>query len=66
MQSFGGPFHSKILTCNLSWDWPNRLKEVSSCYLFIEMKYILVQFLKFVKGSSLVDIVKIEDTRISS
>ena len=24
MQSFGGPFHSKIPTCNLSWDWPNR------------------------------------------
>ena len=46
MQSFGGPFHSiKILACNLSLDWPNRrlkLREVSSCHLFIEMKYTLV------------------------
>ena len=67
MQSFGGPFHSKILFCNLSWDWPNRrLKEVSSCHLFIEIKYTLVKFLKYVIGSSLVDIVKIENTRISS
>ena len=42
MQSFGGPFHSKILTCNLSWDSPNRrleMKEVSSCHLFSEMKH---------------------------
>ena len=30
------------------------------------MKYTLVKFLKYVTGSSLVDIVKIEDTRISS
>ena len=58
MQSFGGPFHSKILTCNLSWDWSNRrlqLKEASSCHLLIEMKYTLVKFLKYVIGSSLID-----------
>ena len=30
------------------------------------MKYTLVKFLKYVIGSSLVDIVKIENTRISS
>ena len=63
MQSFGGPFHSKILACNLSWDWPNR---VSSCHSFIEMKYTLVKFLKYAIGSSLADTVKIENTRISS
>ena len=64
MQSFGGPFHSFLLTCNLSWDWPNRrlqLKEVSSCHFFIEIKYTLVKFLKYVLGSSLVDVVKSEN-----
>ena len=69
MQSFGGPFHSKILTCNLSWHWPNRrlyLKEVSSCYLFTETKYTLAKFPKYVIGSSLVEIVKIGNTKISS
>ena len=63
MQSFGGAFHSFLLTCNLSWDWANgrlQLKEVSSCHLFTEMKYTLVKFLKYVTGSSSVDIVKIE------
>ena len=42
------------------------MKEVSSCHLFIEMKYTLVKFLKYVTGSSLVDIVEIENTRILS
>ena len=56
------------------------MKEVSPCHLFIEMKYTLVKFLrlfiemkytlvkflKYVRGSSLIDIVKIENTRISS
>ena len=39
------------------------MKEVSSCHLFIEIKYTLVKFLKYLIGSSLVDIVKIENTR---
>ena len=42
------------------------MKEVSSCHLFTEMKQTLVKFLKYVIGSSLVDIIKIENTRISS
>ena len=58
MPSFGGPLHSKILTCNLSWDWSNRrlsLKKVISCYSFIKMKCTLVKFPKYVIGSSLAD-----------
>ena len=72
MQSFGGLFHSKIFTCNLSWDWPDRFKtvteekEVYSCYLFIEMKCTLVKFPKYAIGSSLAEIVKIENTMISN
>ena len=59
-----GDLSSKILTCNLSWNWPNRrlsLNEVSSWYSFIEMKCTMVTFPKYVIGSSLVDIVKIRN-----
>ena len=65
MQSFGGPSKKN----NLSWDWPNgRLsqKEVCSYHLFIEMKCTLMRFPTYVTGSSLAEIVKIENTRISN
>ena len=35
--------------------------EVSSCHLFTEMKYKLVKLLKYVIGSSLLDIVNTEN-----
>ena len=60
MQSFGSPFHR-------NWNWPNRRlsqKEVCSCYLFIEVKCTLVMFSTYVTGSSLSEVVKIENTRI--
>ena len=53
---------------NLSWNCPNgRLlhKKLSACYLLIEMKCILVRFPMYVTGSSLAEVVKIKNTRIS-
>ena len=60
MQSFGGSFHSGI-----TW------AENSLCVLviqsvFTEMKCTLVKFPTYVIGSSLEEIVKIENTRISN
>ena len=65
MQSFGGPFHSKITWAGSGLiEGCNRRK----CFycLFIEMECILLRFPTYVIGSSLVEIVKIENTRISN
>ena len=70
MQSFGGSFTVKYLL--VTWagtgllEGCNWRKLLSSCYLFIEMKYTLVKFLEYVIESNLVDIVKTENRRISS
>ena len=40
--------------------------EMCSCYLCIEMKCALARFLTYVTGSSLTEIVKIENARISN
>ena len=61
MQSFGGPFHS--------WNWPNKRlkqKEVCTCYLFIEQECTLVRSPMYVIGSSLLEIVETENTRIAN
>ena len=44
----------------------NRGKCVLTCYLFTEMKCTLVRFPTYVTGSSLAEIAKIENTRISN
>ena len=65
MQSFGGPFHSKITSAGTGLiEGCNRGK----CFycLFIEMECILLRYPAYVTGSSLAEIVKIENTRISN
>ena len=65
MQSFGGPFHSKV-----TWTGAGLIEACNrrKCFyrLFIEMECILLRFLTYVIGSSLAEIVKIENTRISN
>ena len=65
MQSFGGPFHSKI-----TWTGTGLIEGCNrrKCFycLFIEMECILLRFPTYVIGSSLAKIVKIENTRISN
>ena len=59
MQSFGGPFHSKITWAGTGLiEGCNRRK----CFycLFIEMECILLRFPTYVIGSSLAEYVKIE------
>ena len=61
MQSFGGPFHSKITRTGTGLvEGCNRRK------CFIEMERILLRFPTYVIGSSFGKIVKIENTRISN
>ena len=64
MRSFGGHFHSKISSAGTDLiEGCNR-----KCFycLFIEMECILLRFPTYVMGSSLAEIVKIENTRISN
>ena len=64
MQTFGGPFHSKITLGGTGMiEGCNRRECV--LVIFIEMKYILVSFPTYVIGYSLAETVKIENTRIS-
>ena len=54
---------------NLSWNWPNRRLQqegVCSCYLFIEMESTFARFPTYVNASSLSEIVKIRNKRISN
>ena len=64
-QSFGRPFHSKI-----SWAGTVLIEDYNkrNCVLgiYIEMKCTVVRFPTYVTGSSLAEIVKIENTRISN
>ena len=63
MQCFGGLFHSKITLAGTGL--------IEGCHrrkwfcLFIEMECILLRFQTYVIGSSLAEIVKIENPRIS-
>ena len=65
MQSFGGPFHSKITLAETGLIEGCNGRKCFYC-LFIEMECILLRFRAYVIGSSLAEIVKIENTRISN
>ena len=51
---------------NLNWNWPDSNRGKCFYCLFIEMECILLRFETYVIGSSLSEIVKIENTRISN
>ena len=66
MESFGSSFHSKI-----TWDGTGLIEGCNKrkcvfCYLFIEMKSTLTRFPTNVNASSLSEIVKIRNKRISN
>ena len=65
MQSFGGPIHSKITSDGTGLIEDCNRKKCFYC-LFIEMEFILLGFPTYVVGSSLAEIKKIENTRISN
>ena len=64
VQGFGGPFHSKITWAGAG---PTERCNRKKCFycLFIEMECILPRFPTYEIGSSLAEIVKTENTRIS-
>ena len=64
MQSFGAPFHSKITSTGTGLIEGSNRRKCFYC-LFIETKYILPRLPTYVIGSSLAEVVKIENTRIS-
>ena len=58
---FWRPFHSKITRGGIGLEEGfNRRKCVLTCYLFTEMKCILLRFPTYVTGSSLAEIVKMK------
>ena len=65
MQSFDGPFHTKI-----TWDRTGLMEgcDRRKCFYcsFIEMECLFLRFSTYVIGSSLAEIVKIENTGISN
>ena len=62
MQSFGGPFHSKITWAGTGLIEGCKRKKYFYC-LFIQMQCILLRFPTYVIRSSLAEIVKIENVR---
>ena len=69
MHSFGGHFAVKyLLVTSAGTDLIQGSCNRRKCfyYSFIEMECILLRFSTYVIGSSLAEIVKIENTRISS
>ena len=65
MQSFGGPFHSEITSAGTGLTEGCNRRKCFYC-LFIEMECILLRFPTYVIGSSMAEMVEIENTRISS
>ena len=65
IQTFGGPFHSKMTGAGTGLIEGCNRRKCFNC-LFIELECILLRFLTYAIGSSLAEIVKIENTRISN
>ena len=62
MQSFGGPFHSKIARAGTGLIKGYNRRKCFYC-LFIAMECILLRFPTHVIGSSLAEIVNIENSK---